>query len=202
MYLYGASGHAKVIIDILKSNGLNIGGVFDDNINIKHLMNYSVLGPYDPSIVKGDKLIISIGSNELRAKVAVKVISDFGIAIHKSASVSEFSTINIGSVVMHKAIVQSHATIGKHVIINTAAIVEHDCVIKDFVHVSPNVTLCGNVTVGEGTHIGAGAVVIPGINIGEWSVIGAGAVIIRDIPDCSVVVGNPGRIIETIKNEK
>ena len=42
MYLYGASGHAKVIIDILKSRGIPVDGLIDDNLGIKELMGYPV----------------------------------------------------------------------------------------------------------------------------------------------------------------
>jgi len=68
--------------------------------------------------------------------------------------------------------------------------------IEDFVHISPNSALAGGVEIGEGSQIGIGASVIQGIKVGKWCVIGAGAVIINDIPDYSVVVGNPGRIIK------
>jgi sugar O-acyltransferase (sialic acid O-acetyltransferase NeuD family) len=198
MYLYGASGHAKVIIDILKSTGISIDGIIDDNQEIKYFMTYSVSPQYNPEVIKNEKIIVSIGNNKLRERVVKKIITDFGIAIHKSAFISEFSSINVGTVVMQNATVQSHAIIGRHVIINSAAIVDHDCVIEDFVHVSPNATLCGNVKVGEGTHIGAGAIVIPGICVGRWSIIGAGSVIIRDVPDNVVIVGNPGKILKKI----
>ena len=43
--------------------------------------------------------------------------------------------------------------------------------------------------------IGANATIVCGITIGKYALIGAGAVIIRDVPDYSLVVGNPGRII-------
>ena len=68
-------------------------------------------------------------------------------------------------------------------------------------HLSPGARLAGGVNVGEGTHIGLNASVIPNINIGKWCIIGAGAVIIRDVPDYSVVVGNPGKIIKTLRND-
>ena len=74
---------------------------------------------------------------------------------------------------------------------------DHDCSLEDFVHICPHATLCGNVSVGEGTQIGAGATVIQGIKIGKWCMIGAGAVIIEDVPDYSVVVGVPGKVIKT-----
>jgi len=198
MYLYGASGHAKVIIDILKSNGITVNGIFDDNEEIKNLLGYSVLGPYDSSKIHAEEMIISIGNNKHRKNVAKRVICEFGQAIHKTALISEFSSINLGTVVMHYAIIQSQTIIGKHVIINSSSIVEHDCTIDDFVHISPHATLCGNVKIGEGTHVGSGAIIIPGINVGCWSIIGAGSVIVKDVPDNVVVVGNPGKIIKKL----
>jgi acetyltransferase EpsM len=93
--------------------------------------------------------------------------------------------------------VNVHTTIGRHVILNTNCCVDHDCVLEDFVHISPHASLAGNVQVGEGTQIGIGASIKQNIRIGKWVMIGAGAVIIRDVPDYSVVVGNPGRIIKT-----
>jgi sugar O-acyltransferase (sialic acid O-acetyltransferase NeuD family) len=196
MYLYGASGHAKVIIENLLSRGYSVAGIFDDNPNIRVLMEYPVLGKYDRNIVGDDRIIISIGNNEQRLTVARRITSEFGTAIHRNAWFSERSEIGCGSVVMTGAIIQPGVIIGEHAIINTAAVVEHDSVIEDFVHISPNATLCGNVKVGEGTHIGAGAVVIPGVNIGKWSIIGAGSVITKNVPDNVVVVGNPGKIIK------
>lgn len=44
MYLYGASGHAKVIIDILKSRHIVIEGLYDDNPEIKSLLGISGIG--------------------------------------------------------------------------------------------------------------------------------------------------------------
>lgn len=199
MYLYGASGHAKVIIDILKNNGVPLNGIFDDDSTKKKLLEYDVLGKYEPSIVNDGEIIISIGDNRTRAKLSKIIINNFGTVIHTSSSVSENVIINSGTVVMHKAIIQSNAKIGKHVIINTAAVIEHDCIIDDFVHISPNATLCGSVKIGEGTHVSAAAIVIPGVNIGKWCIIGAGSVIISDIPDYVVVVGNPGKIIKNLK---
>jgi acetyltransferase-like isoleucine patch superfamily enzyme len=55
--------------------------------------------------------------------------------------------------------------------------------------------------VGEGASIGAGAVILPGISIGEKSMIGAGAVVTRSVPDKSIVVGNPARVVGYIDNK-
>ena len=58
MYLYGASGHAKVIIDILKANGLDVECLFDDNKDILSLSGKAVRHDYNGE----GPIIFSIGS--------------------------------------------------------------------------------------------------------------------------------------------
>lgn len=194
MYLYGASGHAKVIIDILRANNETIEALFDDNESITHLLDYPVLRP---SQARGP-LIVSIGNNKIRAKIVASLPVSFGKAIHPSAVVSDYANVGEGSVVMQGAVIQSCAQIGKHCIINTGASVDHDCHIEDFVHISPHCTLCGNVSIGEGTWVGAGSIIIPGVKIGKWCVIGAGSVVTEDLPARVLAVGNRCNIIKNI----
>jgi len=196
MYLFGASGHAKVIIDSLTATGIAVQGLFDDNPDIRFLLKYPVFGPFDKDILGDDSLIISVGFNNIRKKIVDRLPANimYGRAIHPSAIISEYASVGEGSVVMQGAIIQSCTTVGKHCIVNTAASVDHDCVIEDFVHISPHATLCGGVSVGEGSQVGAGAVVIPGIRIGRWSLVAAGAVVLRDVPDNVIVMGNPVKI--------
>ena len=200
MYLFGASGHAKVIIDSLKASGKQISGLFDDNPDVKKLLEYSVYGSFDQDRLGHEELIISVGLNHIRKKIVEKLPENtrYGKAIHPSAIISEYASLGEGTVVMQGAIIQSSVSIGRHCIINTAASVDHDCLIDDFVHISPNATLCGAVSVGEGSQVGAGAVVIPGIKIGKWSLVAAGAVVTRDVPDNVLVLGNPARVVKRI----
>ncbi len=197
LILYGASGHAKVIVDILQLHGVTINAILDDNEQIKHLDTYPVTTPQEFPIQKNDHLLISIGNNRVRKKLSEKYSNAFIKAIHPKSVIAKSANIGEGSVVMAYGVVNPGATIGKHVIINTASVVEHDCQLEDFVHISPHAILSGGVKVKEGTHIGSGAVIIPNIKIGKWATIGAGAVIIKDVPDYATVVGNPGRIIKT-----
>ncbi|AMC36143.1 sugar O-acetyltransferase [Janthinobacterium sp. B9-8] len=55
------------------------------------------------------------------------------------------------------------------------------------------------VRIGSNVWIGAGAIICPGVCIGDHSVVGAGAVVTRDVPRCTLVGGNPARIIRTLK---
>lgn len=196
IYLYGASGHAKVIIDLLKSQGVETKGLIDDNKFVTELLGY----PVQHDAAGLNPVIISIGDNGIRKKVAEK-LSDhqFGIASHSSSVISPNSTIDNGTVIMQGAIIQSDVRVGKHCIVNTGASVDHDCVVEDFVHLSPQSVLCGNVHIGEGSWIGAGSIVIPGVRIGKWCIIAAGSVVTKDIPDYSLAAGNRCKVIKQLK---
>lgn len=197
MIVYGASGHGKVIIEILESVYTPVIEVWDD-ADKDPIWEYAVKKPAPVNVQVPDKMIISIGANKTRKKVADRLgnFAGYGRAIHAATCISNRATIGEGTVIMAGATVNADTRVGRHCIINTNASVDHDCVLGDFTHISPNATLSGDVHVGEGTHIGAGAAVIQGIKIGKWCMIGAGAAVIRDIPDYATAVGNPARIIK------
>lgn len=197
MILYGASGHGKVVMEILEESGIIPSFIWDDAVK-PPIWSLPVVKPSLISLSPEEKeMIISIGDNSVRKKIAekYKTVFEFKKAIHPSARISKTSKIGHGSVVMASVVINAEAVVGEHCIINTGAVIEHDCIVGSFAHISPNATLCGNVSVGEGTHVGAGAVIIPGVKIGKWCIIGAGSVIIRDVEDSTKIVGNPGRIV-------
>lgn len=194
MFIYGASGHGRVIKDIADELALIIDNFIDDDQSLTTIDNIPVFHELTVNQKNG---ILGIGNNFIRKKIAQKFDNiSYVTLIHPNTNISKHCKIGFGSVIMPGVTVNAGVTIGKHSIINTNASVDHDCILEDFVHISPNVALSGNVQVGEGTHIGIGACVIPGIKIGKWAVIGAGSVIIKDVPDFAVVVGNPGRIVK------
>ncbi len=55
------------------------------------------------------------------------------------------------------------------------------------------------ITVGDNVWIGAGVHVMPGVTIGSNVVIGGGSVVVKDIPDNSVAVGNPCKVIRKLE---
>lgn len=57
------------------------------------------------------------------------------------------------------------------------------------------------VTIGDNVWLGGNTVVVPGVHIGSNVVIGAGSVVTKDIPDWSVAVGNPCRVVKKITEE-
>jgi sugar O-acyltransferase (sialic acid O-acetyltransferase NeuD family) len=190
--LYGASGHAAVVADAAQAMGYEVAGLFADEASTRPWGSIPYLGPYQPTLLANIPIVLAIGDNAVRQKLAHGVKHAWATVIHPSALVSPSAVVGEGTVVFHGAIVQAGAVLGQHCIINTGATVDHDCVIGDFAHIAPGVNLCGGVMVGEGTLIGVGAKIIPGVTIGANSIIGAGSVVLRDVEDGVTVVGVVG----------
>tara|TARA_R110001606_G_scaffold152476_1_gene293193 strand:- start:4390 stop:5010 length:621 start_codon:yes stop_codon:yes gene_type:complete len=199
--LYGASGHGKVIKDIVLSTNNEVQFFFDDNIVHQQFLGIPVFSSDAIKTFENNEFIISIGNNSIRKKISKKLTVQFAKAIHHSAIVSKNVKIGKGTVVMAGAIINSGVSIGEHCIINSNAVVEHDCFVEDFVHISPSATITGNVTINEGVHIGAAATIIPNIKIGKWATVGAGSVVLKDVPAYAIFVGNPARIINYKEKE-
>lgn len=64
-------------------------------------------------------------------------------------------------------------------------------------HLIPDLEITKPIVVGDNVYIGNNVIILPGVTIGSNVVIGAGAIVSRDIPDNSVAVGVPVRVIKT-----
>ncbi len=198
LFIYGASGHGKVILDCLNASGKKVEGFIDDDPEKTEFLNLPV---FDSSKLedKNVTVVYGIGNNATRRMLVEKYGNNTFIVLHPSAEVSPNSLVKEGTVIFHNAVVQSGTQIGKHCIINTKASVDHDCVLEDFVHISPGAILCGDVNIGKGTWVGAGSVIIQGVTIGRNVIVGAGSVIRKNVPDDVMVVGNPAKVMRKLK---
>jgi sugar O-acyltransferase (sialic acid O-acetyltransferase NeuD family) len=203
LIVFGAGGHAKVVIDIIEQQGqYEIAGLLDDDPRHRgqHFFGYPVLGTREelPALMSPQlrHAIVTIGDNASRAAVAAHLDQlgwRFASAVHPRASISQGVEIGAGSVVMAGCVVNADTHLGRQVILNTGATVDHDCRIGDAVHIAPGCHLCGGVSVGQGSFLGAGAVVTPGVKIGRKAIVGAGSTVIRDVADEAKVSGSPAR---------
>ncbi|MGG7035424.1 MAG: acetyltransferase [Flavobacterium sp.] len=180
MYIFGASGHGKVIKSILDSVKVNLTAFVDDNPKGNEFMGLPVYTTATVPVndISTQPFVIAVGDNGIRKKIAERLSVHFIKVIHSRAWTDPDVKIGEGTVIMANAVINADTQIGRHVIVNSGVVVEHDCVLEDYVHISPNATLAGGVFVGEGSHIGAGAVVL------------------KDLPDYVTAVGNPARIIK------
>lgn len=194
--IIGASGHGKVIADIIHQSGDKVMGFLDDDPTKKEIHQIPVLGKIeDIQKYKNDFcFIIGIGDNQIRKEIAESNPAlNYYTAIHPTAVIGEGVRVGNGTAVMAGVVINVDADIGEHCIINTAAVIEHDCIIGDYTHVSPQACLCGNVHVGEECHIGAGVTVINNLSICLKCTIGIGAVVVSNIEKQGIYIGNPAK---------
>lgn len=82
-------------------------------------------------------------------------------------------------------------SIGNNVTITGATLLAHDASTKKFLGYSK----VGRIDIGNDVFIGKGAIILPNTKIGNRVIVGAGSVVAKDIPDNSVVIGNPCRVL-------
>ena len=129
---------------------------------------------------------------------------------------------------IYKCKIGKNCKIEPFVYIEGGVVIGDNCKIKPFVFVPTGVTIESDVFIGpnvaftndkyprargdwkllqtrvkRGASIGANSVILPGVTIGEKALVGAGSVITSDVPDNSVLAGNPAQILRyRNKNEQ
>lgn len=89
-------------------------------------------------------------------------------------------------------------TIGDHVSATQVRFETHDGGVWVFRDKNPELDIVKPIKVGNNVYIGFGAVILPGVSIGDNSIIGAYAVVTKDIPENTVAVGIPARVIKSV----
>jgi sugar O-acyltransferase (sialic acid O-acetyltransferase NeuD family) len=206
LFIWGAGGHAKVVLDTALSCGVydSISFVDDDNERVGTCLGgFPILGK--PGILKtnrGGNFLIAIGCNRSRRRCFQQALS-YGLIparlIHPAATVSRSAVIGRGTLVMPAAVINADAVVGDNCILNTGAIIEHDCRIGDDVHISPRAVLGGGATIEGLSHVGIGAVVFPGATVGFEAIVGGGAVVLKGAPAHSTVVGVPAKRLRSLE---
>lgn len=202
--ILGAGGHAKVLIDALRLQSIELAGITDADPGKKgqRLLDVQVMGG-DEEVMKypAEAIRLANGVGSVRVNLRRRQLFEqfknsgyqFVSVAHPSAIIAADVVLSEGAQVMAGAVIQAGCYIGVNAVINTGCIIDHDCHIGDHAHIAPGVTLSGGTKVGENAHIGTGATVIQGIQIGRNSLVAAGAVVIRDVPDGTTVFGVPAK---------
>ncbi|QZP22914.1 MULTISPECIES: acyltransferase [unclassified Pseudomonas] len=137
--------------------------------------------------------------------------SDIGVGtrVWQFCVVLEGAKIGKGCNLCAHTLVEGDVVIGDNVTLKSGVFLWDGTRIEDNVFIGPNATFTNDsmprskvypgkfvgITVKVGASIGANATILPGVTIGRSAMVGAGAVVTKDVPDFSVVVGNPAKII-------
>jgi len=120
-----------------------------------------------------------------------------GVRIGNNCSI--FSTVSFGSE-------PYLVSVGDNVrITNNVQFITHDggvWVLRNMYPELSDIDVFGRITVGNNVHIGPDTVIMPGCSIGNNCIIGVGSIVTKDIPDNSIAVGVPAKVIKSIDEYK
>ncbi len=210
--IWGSSGHAKVLADLMDTQQCELAVLFDNNsaacsirsgvpLFIGHDSFIKWLADIDPKEYVG---LIAIGGARGMDRLHIKrILNNQGIATpaiaHATAHISASATIGAATQILAHSLVSADSLIGEACIINHKASVDHECVLGNGVHLAPGVTLCGCIEIGDNAFVGAGSCILPRVKIGNNAIIGAGSVVTKNIPPGVIAYGNPARIVRDIR---
>lgn len=205
--IVGCGEHARMVIDNIEQN--NKYEVFGLVTNIEAELNTLVMGypvvclendlesylRNNPQI-EGYFLGVGVKSMKLRWKIYSqidKLLPAVNI-IHPTCIISDHAEFGTGNIFEAFTKIANGVKIGNHCILNSFSAINHDQEIGDNVLIACNVSMAGK-KIGSHTIIADGASIAFKKSVGKNCIIGDGTLIHKDIPDNSIVVGNPPRII-------
>ena len=204
--IYGAGGFAKEIIWLIEEiNNVNkewelLGLIEDNEENFgKEINGYKILGGRDylKSLSDDIFVVIAIGDGNIRKKIFENFPNKkYATLIHPNVKISSTNKIGEGSIICAGCNLTVNIIIGNHSNINLNCTVAHDCKIGDFVSIFPQVAISGNVKIGSNTTIGTGSAIIQKLKVGENVTIASMSNVTKNIPDESIGLGNPIKIIK------
>lgn len=190
-------------IELCEKCGYEIVGIVD-SIKADIYQGYPILGT-DKDLIKQKKcyshipLVIVPDSPKIRKNLFLFYNEHgfhFETVISPDAVISPSATVGKGCFIQGGCNVSSKVILGDGVRINYGANIMHETQVGDFVTVAPNAVILGRCKISKEAYIGANATILPERTIKEKSMVGAASVVTKDVPENTVVIGNPARQLE------
>lgn len=198
--IFGAGGHARSIIALLKDQNIEVLGVYDDNFDDNQkesIGGIALKGRYNTCSFN-NPVVLALGDNKKRAalfqSLNEKIYRD--PIVHSTAYLDMGVQIGVANLIFPKVVINTEVVIGDNNIINTGSIIEHETIIGSNNHISIGSVIAGRCSIGNNCFIGAGAVIIDGISVCDDVIIGANSVVTKSIRQPGTYVGIPAKLLE------
>ncbi len=134
-----------------------------------------------------------------------------GKKLGKNVNISHNVNISRNVIIGDNVTITDSCRLGYHlggkIIISDDVLIGHEVLFINNIHNYKNLSMrvqdqgylpFKDIFIGRGAWIGARVIIMPGVNIGAHAVIGAGSIVTKDIPEKSVAVGIPAKVIKSI----
>jgi len=195
--IVGAGKAALQLLDaVISSNTYIPVVIYDDNksLNNEFLLDIKINSNLNPlNIVEDynngifDEIIISFsGDIQNREKIFNELMLlniPFANVIHKSAIISNYTTLGVGNLIFANTRIGPFSIIGNNNVISSYCNIEHHNSIGSNNTFGPNVVFSGSCTVGDQNRFGTGIFIEPNVTIGSNCIISSGLIIVTNVPN-------------------
>ena len=211
LVIFGGSGIGMIAASIAMDLGIfEVAGFLNDVIatgkSIGKYHKIPVIGnteDYEKYLKEKDYYFFIAYVGLKREKETYNKIIDFKIPedrwatlVHPTSVVpSKFCKIGYGVLLAPLSQLSPDTTISNNCILLGNSFLGHDSFLDTFSHLATNAVIGANVHIGKAVHVGSNATIREKVTIGDFSLIGAGSVVLNDVPENSIVVGNPARLL-------
>lgn len=197
--IYCAGGMGREVLDLARSVNRWEQIVFVDDVTSQRVCNGAPVYRFSEIECFRDNIefVIANGEPSARNLLYEKIKqANYGLTKIISSHCDISSSSNIGNgCILFQSRISPNVCIEDNVAIESGVDIGHDAVIRKYVVLNSMSFIGGYTHIGERTYIAPGALLKDRISVGRDVIVGLGAVVVRDVPDKSVVVGNPARKI-------
>lgn len=176
VYVYGATAHAKMAVDLAERLGVKLKGCVDKSLLLESIFNYPVELNHVP--MSDYSYFLAIRNAELRQRMYEERSSlSYCTLLDPCAVISKYAEVDDGTIVFANAVISADVQIGKQVLIDAGVVVHSNTIVEDFVNIGANVVVGANVLIGKGVEIGAGSVILDESTIAPFTSVSPRSVI-------------------------
>jgi len=197
--IYGAGGHSKSIVKMIRESGYDIVGVIDPKLDkgVKFLDRFEVLGQEDdlPGLLAAGIKTAFIGvggaSNNSARTGIFERLEKMGFRlpplISRLSALDEDVKIGSATYVFPGASIGHSYVIGNNCIINQGSILCHDSSVGDHSHLAPGAIVAGGCEIGRNCTVGMAATIMNAVKVGDNCLVHNTVAVNQDLDDGTIL---------------
>ncbi len=210
--IYGASGLGREVLELAciinQREHKWDKFIFIDDGDVPPVVNKTDVLKYDTArqgYGSSLEIVLGIGEPATREKLFSKIAKDdiaIPTLIHPDVYIPETTTIGKGVVIQYGCFISCNVMIADYVFIQPQCNIGHDDILNEGCMLAGFTNVGGIVHIGRYSYIGLSTAIKQTVNIGDHVIVGMGSMVHKDIPDETIAMGNPARVMANNENKR